>query len=249
MRKPFIAGNWKLHKTNQEAVAMVNELIELVQGVKDVDIAICAPATALAPLAKVVADTNIALGAEDMFWEEKGAYTGEISPLMLKDIGCEYVILGHSERRQYFGETDEDVNKKVKTALKHDLKPIICIGETLEERQAQKTKEVVKRQALKALEGVASDKLSVITIAYEPIWAIGTGESASAQEANEVIEYIRKIIKDRFGEVAGQVRIQYGGSVKPHNIAEFMDTSDIDGALVGSASLEAKSFADIVKFK
>jgi triosephosphate isomerase len=249
MRKPFIAGNWKMYKTNQEAVKMVEDLVELVQGVENVDIAICAPATALAPLSEVVKGTNVALGAENMFWEDKGAYTGEISPVMLKDIGCEYVILGHSERRQYFGETDEDVNKKVKAALEYNLKPIICIGESLEQREAGETKDLVKQQVLKALEGVSKEDLAVITIAYEPLWAIGTGESATAEDANEVISYIRETLQKEFGEVVSQIRIQYGGSVKPHNITEFMDTSDIDGALVGSASLEAQSFADIVKFK
>ncbi|ADL11873.1 triose-phosphate isomerase [Acetohalobium arabaticum] len=249
MRQPFIAGNWKMHKTNQEAVEMVEELVDLVGDIGDVDIAICAPATALAPLSEVTAGTNIALGAEDMHWEEEGAYTGEISPLMLKDVGCEYVILGHSERRDYFGETDEDVNKKVQTALKHSLKPIICVGESLAQREAEGTKDVVKNQVLAALDGVNIDDLKVITIAYEPLWAIGTGKSASTKEANEVIKYIRNVLRNEFGKVADSMRIQYGGSVKPHNISEFMATSDIDGALVGSASLEAQSFADIVKFE
>ncbi|KXS43308.1 MULTISPECIES: triose-phosphate isomerase [unclassified Candidatus Frackibacter] len=248
MRRPFIAGNWKMHKTNSEAVKMVKELVDLVSGVEDVDIAICAPATALSDINKEVADTNVALGAENMFWEEEGAYTGEISPLMLNDVGCEYVILGHSERRGYFNETDEDVNKKVKTALAHQLKPIICIGEKLEEKEAGETKDIVKRQALAALEEVEESDLETITIAYEPIWAIGTGKSATAEDANEVIKYIREVLREEFGKVADKMRIQYGGSVKPHNIAEFMATSDIDGALVGSASLEAESFADIVKF-
>jgi triosephosphate isomerase len=249
MRKPFIAGNWKMHKTNSEAVKMVEELVGLVKDVNDVDIAICAPATALAPLNKVVADTNVSLGAENMYWEEEGAYTGEISPLMLKDIGCEYVILGHSERRGYFGERDKEVNKKVKAALKHDLKAIMCIGETLEEKEAGETKKKVKNQVIAGLKEVNSTDFKMITIAYEPIWAIGTGKSATAEDANEVISYIREILKEEYGEVAVEIRIQYGGSVKPHNIAEFMATSDIDGALVGSASLEAESFADIVKFK
>jgi len=248
MRRPFIAGNWKMHKTNSEAVKMVKELVDLVSGVEDVDIAICAPATALSDINKEVADTNVALGAENMFWEEEGAYTGEISPLMLNDVGCKYVILGHSERRGYFNETDEDVNKKVKTALTHQLKPIICIGEKLEEKEAGETKDIVKRQALAALEEVEESDLETITIAYEPIWAIGTGKSATAEDANEVIKYIREVLREEFGKVADKMRIQYGGSVKPHNIAEFMATSDIDGALVGSASLEAESFADIVKF-
>ncbi|MBM7624211.1 triose-phosphate isomerase [Sporohalobacter salinus] len=249
MRQPFIAGNWKMHKTNQEAVDMVEELVDLVEGIDDVDIAICAPATALAPLNEVIADTNIALGAEDMHWKEEGAYTGEISPLMLKDVGCEYVILGHSERRGYFGETDKDVNKKVQTALKHDLKPIICVGESLAQREAGETKDIVKEQVLAALDGVTKNDLEVITVAYEPIWAIGTGKSATTEEANEVIKYIRDVMRNEFGKVADEIRIQYGGSVKPHNISEFMATSDIDGALVGSASLKAQSFADIVKFE
>ncbi|SJZ41506.1 triose-phosphate isomerase [Selenihalanaerobacter shriftii] len=248
MRRPFIAGNWKMHKTNSEAAEMVRELVNLVQGVDDVDIAICAPATALSTINELVDNTNVALGAENMFWKEEGAYTGEISPLMLKDVGCEYVTLGHSERREYFEETDEEVNKKVKAALKHEIKPIICVGETLEEKEAGETKEKVKSQVLNALSDVDSNNLAIITIAYEPIWAIGTGESATAEDANEVIKYIRNVLSNEFGDVADQMRIQYGGSVKPHNIAEFMETSDIDGALVGSASLEAQSFAEIAKF-
>ena len=249
MRRPFIAGNWKMHKTNQEAVEMAEELVELVKGVSEVDIAICAPATALAPLAEVLADTNVALGAENMHWEAEGAYTGEISPVMLKDIGCEYVIIGHSERREYFAESNEDVNKKVKSALNYELKPIICVGESLTQREADRTKEIVKEQVLAALSGVAADDLTAVTIAYEPLWAIGTGQSATAEEANQVIKYIRELLTEEFGEVAEQLQIQYGGSVKPHNISEFMATSDIDGALVGSASLAAESFAEIVKFE
>ncbi|MGM0471894.1 MAG: triose-phosphate isomerase [Bacillota bacterium] len=248
MRRPFIAANWKMHKTNQQAVAMVDKLVDLVAGVEDVDIAICAPATALAPLNEITAGTNVALGAENMYWEEKGAYTGEISPLMLQNVGCEYVILGHSERRGYFGETDDEVNRKVLAAFEHDLKPIICVGESLAERKEGATKDKVKQQTLAALEGVAEADLSEVTLAYEPLWAIGTGKSASAEEANEVIKYIRECLAEEYGSVAEEIRIQYGGSVKPHNIAEFMATSDIDGALVGSASLEAESFAEIVKF-
>ena len=247
MRRPFIAGNWKMNKTVSEATQLVKDLLPLVEGVEDVDIAVCTPAVDLKPVKDIVEGTNVALGAQNMHWEESGAYTGEISPVMLETL-CEYVIIGHSERRQYFGETDETVNMKVKSAFKHKLKPIICVGETLEQKEADETEEVVKAQVLAALEGLESEHISRLVLAYEPIWAIGTGRSATASDANETISFIRGVVRDKFGGVADEMRIQYGGSVKPHNVSEYMSQSDIDGALVGGASLKADSFSEIVKF-
>lgn len=248
MRKPFIAGNWKMHKTIAEALDLVNALRPLVSDIQDVDIAVCPPFTALEAVSKVLAGSNIAVGAQNMFWEEEGAYTGEISPLMLKEL-VTYVIIGHSERRKYFGETDETVNRKVKAALAHGLLPIICVGEVLEEREAGKTDEVVRRQVLGAYEGLSADQARVTTIAYEPVWAIGTGRAATPEDANDVIgRVIRGSLAEMFGnEVAQSIRIQYGGSVKPGNIAGFMEQPEVDGALVGGASLKADLFAEIVR--
>ncbi len=248
MRKPFIVGNWKMHKTIAEALDLVNALRPLVSDIQDVDIAVCPPFTALEAVSKVLAGSNIAVGAQNMFWEEEGAYTGEISPLMLKEL-VTYVIIGHSERRKYFGETDETVNRKVKAALAHGLLPIICVGEVLEEREAGKTDEVVRRQVLGAYEGLSADQARVTTIAYEPVWAIGTGRAATPEDANDVIgRVIRGSLAEMFGnEVAQSIRIQYGGSVKPGNIAGFMEQPEVDGALVGGASLKADLFAEIVR--
>ncbi len=248
MRKPFIAGNWKMHKTIAEALDLVNALRPLVSDIQDVDIAVCPPFTALEAVSKALAGSNIAVGAQNMFWEEEGAYTGEISPLMLKEL-VTYVIIGHSERRKYFGETDETVNRKVKAALAHGLLPIICVGEVLEEREAGKTDEVVRRQVLGAYEGLSADQARVTTIAYEPVWAIGTGRAATPEDANDVIgRVIRGSLAEMFGnEVAQSIRIQYGGSVKPGNIAGFMEQPEVDGALVGGASLKADLFAEIVR--
>jgi len=249
MRTPIIAGNWKMHKTVAEAVALVEELKPLVAGVNGVEVVVCPAFTALDAVAKAVKGSNIALGAQNMYWEEKGAFTGEISPVMLKEIGCKYVILGHSERRQYFGETDETVNKKVKAAFAHGLIPIMCVGELLEEREAGVTEKVVKTQTEGGLAGLSPELVKQIVIAYEPVWAIGTGKTASSQDAQQVIAYIRQVVAGIFGqEVADQVRIQYGGSVKADNAGELMAQTDIDGALVGGAALEAGSFAGIVKY-
>lgn len=247
MRKPFIAGNWKMHKTILEAVSLVDSLKDLVSDIENVEIGVCPPAIDLQAVFKEAENSNIKVGAQNMHWEENGAYTGDISPVMIEELGLEYIIIGHSERREYYNETDQEVNKKVHAAFKHDLKPIICVGETLEERKDNETRDKVKKQVTTALNGLNKKQVSQIVIAYEPIWAIGTGESATAKQANEVISYIRGVIKRDYGDVAKDVRIQYGGSVKPHNIKEFMDQSDIDGALVGGASLEAKSFAEIIK--
>ena len=247
MRKPFIAGNWKMNKTISEAKDLVSSLKELVKDVKDVEVGVCPPDIDLPAVVEIAKDSNIKVGGQNMHWEENGAFTGDVSPVMLKELGVEYIIIGHSERREYYNETDEQVNKKVKAAFEHGLKPIICVGESLEERKAKETREVVENQVRKALKGLNQKQVSQTVVAYEPLWAIGTGESASAKQANQVISYIRDVIETDYLDAAEDVRIQYGGSVKPHNIEEFMSESDIDGALVGGASLSADSFAEIVK--
>jgi len=250
LRRRIIAGNWKMNKTRDEAVDLVGDLKEMLADVGDVEVVVCPPFTALDAVREALRGSNIELGAQNMYWEEEGAFTGEISPLMLRNLGCTYVILGHSERRTYFGETDEGVNRKVKSALANGLLPIICVGETLEQRDAGKTEEVVVRQTKAALSGVKTNGAERIVIAYEPVWAIGTGRNASADEANRVIHLIRQSVAEVFNErIAQEVRIQYGGSVKPQNIADFLGQPDIDGALVGGASLDAASFAAIVKSK
>ena len=248
MRIPIIAGNWKMNKTTEEAIELVNVLKEGM-GDTDVKVVICCPYTVLATVKKAVEGTNIKLGAQNMHWEDSGAYTGEISADMLKEQGVEYVIIGHSERRQYFNETDETVNKKVKKALEKALIPILCVGESLEERETDKTFDVVKEQVLKALEDVEASDMKNIVIAYEPIWAIGTGKTATPEQANEVIAYIRNVLKEKYGEEISEiVPIQYGGSVKANNATEIMNQSDIDGALVGGDSLKAESFLGIINF-
>src|SRR6056297_4162106 len=247
MRKPFIAGNWKMNKTISEAKDLVSSLREKVAGIENVEVGVCPPDIDLPDVVEIAKDSNIKVGGQNMHWEESGAYTGDVSPVMLKELGVEYIIIGHSERREYYNETDEQVNKKVQSAYEHGLKPIICVGESLEERKAKETREVVEKQVRKALKGLNQKQVSQTVIAYEPIWAIGTGESASSKQANEVISYIRDVIENEYLDAAEDVRIQYGGSVKPHNIEEFMAESDIDGALIGGASLKAESFADIIK--
>ena len=236
MRKPIIAGNWKMHKTIAEALEFVNEVKDRVNNDK-VEAVICAPFTLLKDLKQATKGTNIKIGAQNMHFEEKGAFTGEISPLMLKELDMDYVVIGHSERRQYFNETDETVNKKVLKALEVGIDPILCVGKTLEEREAGNTKDVCKVQVEKALENVSKEDLAKVVIAYEPVWAIGTGKTATSEDANDVIAYIREVVANLYGELANEVRIQYGGSVKPSNVAEIMNQSDIDGALVGGASL------------
>lgn len=249
MRKPIIAGNWKMYKTVEEAIAMVSELADLVKNITEVEVVVCPPFIALDPVIEAVQGTNIAVGAQNMHWEVQGAFTGEISPVMLKEMGCKYVILGHSERREYFGETDENVNKKVKSAFMHDLLPIVCVGERLEQREQGITESVVRTQIEGALAGLANSQVAALVVAYEPVWAIGTGKTASNEDAQQVIGLIRNVIAGMYGsELAEKVRIQYGGSVKPDNISGLMQQKDIDGALVGGASLDAGSFAAIVKF-
>jgi triosephosphate isomerase len=245
-RKPIIAGNWKMFKTVSEAVSFVNEVKgSTTQGVESV---ICSPFTNLPALVEAVKGTDVHVGAQNLHFEDNGAFTGEISGVMLKDLGVEYVIIGHSERRAYFAESDEIVNKKVVAAFKHGLKPILCVGEKLEEREAGQTKDVCKVQTEAAFAGLSAEQAAQVVIAYEPIWAIGTGKSSTAADAQDVIGYIRELVSGLYGaSVADAVRIQYGGSVKPNNIAEYMAQPDIDGALVGGASLESASYIQLVQ--
>lgn len=248
MRKPIIAGNWKLNKTSHEAILLVSELKREIVDVEGVDIVLCPPFTALADVADTLTDTNIALGAQNVFWEDAGAFTGEISALMLKDLGVAYVIIGHSERRQYFHETNETVNKRLRAILKHGLVPIVCVGENLAQRESNKTFDVIKDHCEGSLNGLSAEEMEKVVLAYEPVWAIGTGKTATPQQAQEAHVFIRQLLGKMFNEeTAGSVRIQYGGSVTPDNIVSLMAQADIDGALVGGASLKAPSFAAIVK--
>lgn len=248
MRKVIIAGNWKMYKTIQESIELVNLLKRSVVDINEVEMVVCPPFTSLGDIRDLIIDTNIKLGAQDCYWEKEGAFTGEVSCSMLKSAGCEYVIIGHSERRQYFGETNETVNKKAKAALKEGLKPIVCVGEKLEERKSGKTFDVVKDHVTNSLAGLTKDEMLKVVIAYEPVWAIGTGLTATKEQAEEVHKYIRDLLAKMYdAELAGKVRIQYGGSVKPENIKELITQEDVDGALVGGASLKADSFSQIVK--
>ncbi|GBF35514.1 triosephosphate isomerase [Desulfocucumis palustris] len=249
MRMPLIAGNWKMYKTVPETVEFINELKKLLAGgTGGVEVVLCPPHTSLGAAAQALAGSDINLAAQNMYWEEQGAFTGEISPPMLREIGCKYVILGHSERRQYFGETDETVNKKVKAAFKHGLIPIVCVGETLEQRESGVTEKVIDTQVRGALAGLDRTQTASLVMAYEPVWAIGTGRTASDDDAQKVNGLIRGLLAEVAGrEAAEKVRIQYGGSVKPENTAGLMGKPDIDGALVGGASLKPDSFAGIIK--
>ena len=248
MRTPFIAGNWKMHKTVEEAVALDKELRQALDGIAGCDVAVVPPFPALAAVREALAGSTIGLGAQNVYWEEKGAFTGEVSPLMLQGL-CDYVIIGHSERRTYFGETDETVNKKLKAALAHGLKPILCVGENLQQNQAGETEEFVGGQVRAAFVDIPAEQARIITVAYEPIWAIGTGVPATGEGANAIIGgTVRGTLATLYGDdVAQAMRIQYGGSVKPANTAEFMSQPEIDGALVGGASLRAADFAAIVQ--
>lgn len=247
MRKKIVAGNWKMNKTPSEAVKLAEMLKQYVDTDK-VDVVFCVPAIDIIPVGNVIEGTNIALGAENMYFEESGAYTGEISPAMLVDAGVKYVILGHSERRQYFAETDETVNKKVKKALEHGLTPIMCCGETLEQREQGITIDFVRMQIKCGLNGLTADEAVKVVIAYEPIWAIGTGKTATSEEAEEVCCAIRGVTREMYGdEAAENIRIQYGGSVNGKNAAELFAMKDIDGGLVGGASLK-EEFKDIVNY-
>ena len=248
MRIPVIAGNWKMNKNVVESVSLVKELKDFVRGIVGVDIVVCPPFTSLWVVKEIINDTNIHLGAQNMYWETKGAFTGETSSLMLKDVGCEYVILGHSERRQFFKEASGEVANKTKAALSVNLTPIVCVGENLEEKESGKTESIIEQEIKALFPKIDSTLAARIIVAYEPIWAIGTGKSSSTQDANLIIKFIRELFSSEYGsKIAERIRILYGGSVNPKNISEFMNESDIDGALVGGVSLHALSFSQIVK--
>jgi triosephosphate isomerase len=248
-RRPLIAGNWKMFKTGGEAVETAAKLADLVGVDPDSDVMIAPAFTALAPVSEILKQSRISVGAQDLYWEHEGAFTGEISAGMLLSAGCRYVIIGHSERRQFFNETDLTVNRKVKAALGAGLIPILCIGETEQERETDQTFSVLNRQVKKGLEGLTADRLTPLVIAYEPVWAIGTGKTATTGQAQEVHLFVREIIEKSFGnDLAKSMRILYGGSVKPGNIVDLMVMPDIDGALVGGASLEAETFSEIIYF-
>ena len=249
-RLPFIAGNWKMNKTVAEACDLVRELKAAIAGIEQVEVANAPPFTALYAVRQELQDSAIHLAAQNFFWEEKGAYTGEVSPAMLKEVGCRYVIIGHSERRQLFSETDETVNRRIKAALGHGLKPIFCVGETLREREEGQTFPVIERQVEGGLKGIGEEGAKDLVVAYEPIWAIGTGKTATPQQAEEVHRFIRERIERIYSrQISEGIRIQYGGSVTPENIKGLMDQGDIDGALVGGASLRSETFSRIVRFK
>ncbi|MDP2652724.1 MAG: triose-phosphate isomerase [Candidatus Omnitrophota bacterium] len=248
MRKTIIAGNWKMFKTSQEAIDLVTLLKRDLADVSEVEIVVCPPFTALSDLSDILYQTNIALGAQNLFWEDSGAFTGEIAAPMLTAIGVKFVIIGHSERRQYFGETDETVNKKIKAALRHGLTPIVCVGENLKERESGQAFNVIKTQVDGSLAGFSAEDMEKMVIAYEPVWAIGTGKTATPQQAQEVHKFIRGLLEQTYGrDLAEKIRIQYGGSVKPDNTAELISQPDIDGALVGGASLKHDSFVQIIR--
>lgn len=248
-RRPLMAANWKMHKTNVEAREFVSALIPKIEGVTDRDVLICPPFTSICTVDEARKDSNILLGAQNMHFEKKGAFTGDICADMLKDLNCEFVILGHSERRWVFGETDEMINKKVLAALRAGIIPVLCIGEKLDEREGNMTDQVVLNQLDKAMKDVPEAMVPNMVFAYEPVWAIGTGKNASAKDAREAINLVREFIHSRFGSsAADKVRILYGGSVKPENVALYMEQEGIDGSLVGGASLEPESFAKLILF-
>lgn len=248
-RKPLIAGNWKMFKTPDEAAETARQLVSKTSGGVNVEVMIAPPFNALYPVTQEIEKSAISLGAQDLFWEMEGAFTGEVSPSMLVASGCRYVIIGHSERRQFFHESDENVNKKVKAALSVDLLPILCIGETETERESDQTFSVLDKQLNSGLEGLSADQLTPLVVAYEPVWAIGTGKAATAEIAQEVHGFIRSFLSSKFGDpLANGVRILYGGSVKPDNVSELMNQPDLDGALVGGASLNADTFSQLIYY-
>ena len=249
-RRPLIAGNWKMYKTCDEAVQTAQHLLGLISNARNTEIMIAPPFIALVSVASIIKDSLVGLGAQNLHWEKEGAFTGEISPAMLVSAGCRYVIIGHSERRQYFGETDRTVNQKIGAAIQFHLVPVFCIGETEKERESNETFSVLDKQVQKGLEGFSLNDLKTLVIAYEPVWAIGTGKTATSQQAQEVHAFLRSLIDKTFGRsLAESIRILYGGSVKPENISELMGMPDIDGALVGGASLKADMFSKIVHFQ
>jgi triosephosphate isomerase len=248
MRRLIIAGNWKMYKNISGAIELANGLSRELHNLDSLDIVLCPAFTALSSVFDIIADSNIQLGAQDVYWQDQGAFTGEVSSQMLKDAGCSFVIIGHSERRQYFHETDETVNKKIKAAIKSGLTPIVCVGETLTQREENKTLQVIDQQIQQGFKDISSQEVKDLVVAYEPVWAIGTGRNATAAQAQEVQKYIRDLLAKKYNEaIAGSIRIQYGGSVKPGNIQELIQQPDIDGALVGGASLAIDSFSQIVK--
>lgn len=248
-RTPLIAGNWKMYKTCNEAVKTAEQLLDLVNNIEKVDIMIAPTFTSLALVSKVVANSKVSLGGQDIYWEKEGAFTGEISGTMLVSAGCQYVIVGHSERRQYFEETDDTVNKKMLASLNSGLIPIMCVGETGTQRDEKKTFSVLDKQMEKGLEGLSLNEHHSLVIAYEPVWAIGTGKSATPEQVQEVHFYLRNLLEKKFGDmIANSIRILYGGSVKPDNVSELMALPDVDGALVGGASLQPESFSKIIHF-
>ncbi len=249
MRTPFMAGNWKMNKTIAEALAFANEFRGRVANVSDVEIGLAVPFLTIRSVAEALQNTRVKIGAQNCFWEASGAYTGEVAPGMIQEAGGVFTVVGHSERRQYFGETNETANKKVHAALGAGLEVILCCGETLEEREADRTQAVVKDHVVNGLAGLGPEQMASVTVAYEPVWAIGTGKTATPDQTQEVHAYLRGLLEGLFGaDTAAAIRIQYGGSVKPANVKELMAQPDIDGALVGGASLEPDSFEAIVKY-
>lgn len=249
MRKPIIAANWKMNKSVEEARTFVRELIPFLKNIEDREVVLCPPFTSLGSVAELIKDTNIALGAQNLYPEPSGPYTGEVSPLMLQEFDCRYVILGHSERRMHLFESHDLINRKVKAALNHKLSPILCVGEQLKDREAGREEEVVREHVIRGLLGVSKEDILHVVIAYEPVWAIGTGRNATPEDASRMHRFIRDILADIYGEeVANSIRIQYGGSVTPSNIDELMEEEEIDGVLVGGASLQAESFSRIVNY-
>jgi len=249
MRKALIAGNWKMNMTVPQSVGLTCEIKDMLSGVSDVEIVVAPPFLAIHSVAQELKGANIHLSAQDVFWEEKGAYTGAISPPMLLDAGCKYVIVGHSERRQYFGETDDTVNKKMKAALHHGLLPIFCVGEVISQRESGETFNVIETQVQGGLSGLSPLEMKDVTIAYEPVWAIGTGKTATGEQAEEMHDFIRGLVRKLYKDTADNTRVLYGGSVKPDNINGLMTKPNIDGVLVGGASLKAQDFAKIVRYQ
>ncbi|MFP4501651.1 MAG: triose-phosphate isomerase [Candidatus Hydrogenedentota bacterium] len=248
MRKPLIAGNWKMNKLTAEAVQLVEELKPALQGIDNIDIVVCPVFTVLSAVAKAAAGTNIAVGAQNCYKEESGAFTGELSPQMLKDAGCTWVIIGHSERRHVFGESDQLLNEKLRYALNQGMNVMFCIGETLDEREGGQMEDVLRQQVGEGLKGLSNGDFQQLALAYEPVWAIGTGKTASPEQAEEAHDFVRALVRDQFGEtLADNLRIQYGGSVKPDNAGALLAKPNVDGFLVGGAALKADSFAAIVK--